>query len=239
MYELQNNILYDEVHAIMMKELLTFFKKSGQDIESEVPYNYYGNRGSVDLIWYCTINVFGITHQILRMFELESRIPRLEELIRKLKDRMEYFPLYFEQARGLSKLGEVDLFLVLLATQENWSVVSEYVPNFQSAFARAHRIFPKDILSKNEEPGGDEFYAQIKRAFIVFFDPLKARKIDINEDIMIEKEALPFHRLAAFQYLEIGSCESMPHLRAALSSIKPSFSDARQFVGAYKEYLKS
>ena len=33
----QNNALYDEVHAIMMKELLTFFKKSVQDIESEVP----------------------------------------------------------------------------------------------------------------------------------------------------------------------------------------------------------
>ena len=55
MYELKNDGLYDEVHAIMMKELLTFFKMSIQDIESEVPYNYYGNRGSVDLAWYHTV----------------------------------------------------------------------------------------------------------------------------------------------------------------------------------------
>ena len=236
MYKLQNNALYDEVHAIMMKELLTFFKMSVQDIESEVPYNYYGNRGSVDLVWYHTID--RVRLQILTMVELESRILRLEELIRKLKDRMEYFPPYFEQTRGLPKLGEVDLFLVLLATQENWRVVNEYLVNFKSAFARTHQIFPKDILSKTTDPGDDEFYSQIRRTLLIFFDPLKVRQIDTNEDIMIEKEALPFHRMAAFQYLENWG-ESITQLQARLNSIKPSFSNARQFVRAYKEYISS
>ncbi len=238
MYELQNNALYDEVHAIMRKELLTFFKKFVQDIESEVPYNYYGNRGSVDLVWYDTIYKLGISHQILRMFELESRIPRLEELIRKLKDRMEYFPPHFEQTRGLPKLGSVELFLVLLGTEENWRVVNKYLVNFKSAFARTHQVFPKDILSKSKDPEDDGFYWQIKKTFLVFFDPLKVRQIDTNEDIMIEKEALPFHRMAAFQYLENWG-EPTTQLQARLNSIKPSFSNAREFVKAYKEYISS
>ncbi len=236
MYELQNNALYDEVHAIMMKELLTFFKKSVQDIESEVPYNYYGNRGSVDLVWYATIDRINL--QILRMFELESRIPRLEELIRKLKDRMEYFPPYFEQTRGLPKLGSVELFLVLLGTEENWRVVNEYLVNFKSAFTRTHQVFPKDILSKTTDPGDDEFYSQIKKTFLVFLDPLKVRQTDTNEDIVIEKEALPFHRMAAFQYLESWG-EPVTQLQARLDSIKPGFPNARQFIKAYKEYMRS
>lgn len=236
MYEFQNNALYDEVHAIMMKELLTFFKKDVQDVESEVPYNYYGNRGSVDLVWYHTID--RISLQILSMFELESRIPRLEELIRKLKDRMEYFPSYFEKTRGLPKLGSVELFLVLLGTEENWRVVNEYLVNFKSAFVREHQVFPKDVLSKTTDPSNNEFYAQIKKTFLVFFDPLKVRQIDTNEDIMIEKEELPFHRMAAFQYLESWG-ESITHLQGRLASIKPSFSNARQFIREYKEYISS
>lgn len=233
-YELQNNILYDKVHAIMIRELLAFFKKSGQDIETEVPYNYYGNRGSVDLILYHTFKRLGIVYDILGMYEIESRIPRLEELIRKLKDRMEYFPPYFQQGRGLPKFDYVELFLVLLTTQENWRVVSEYLSNFQSAFARVRKWYPTDILRK----GSDDEY-QIKKAFIAFFDPLKACMLDINEDIMIEKEALPFQRFAAFRMMEIRSWEDMPHLRAELNSIKPSFSDAQQFVRDYEEYRRS
>ena len=172
------------------------------------------------------------------MFELESRIPRLEELIRKLKDRMEYFSPYFEQTRGLPKLGEVDLFLVLLATQENWRVVNEYLVNFKSAFARTHQIFPKDILSKTTDPDDDEFYWQIKRTLLIFFDPLKVRLIDVNEDIMIEKEALPFHRMAAFQYLESWG-DSITDLKVRLDSIKPRFSNAGQFLREYKRYISS
>ena len=115
---------------------------------------------------------------------------------------MEYFPSYFEQTRGLPKLGEVDLFLVLLATKENWRVVNEYLANFKSAFARTHQVFPKDVLSKTSDPYDNDFYWQFKRTFLVFFNPLKVHQIDINEDIMIQKELLPFHRMAAFQYIE-------------------------------------
>jgi hypothetical protein len=172
------------------------------------------------------------------MFELESRIPRLEELIRKLKDRMEYFPPHFEQTRGLPKLGSVELFLVLLGTDENWQVVNEYLVNFKSAFARTHQIFPKDILSKTTDPEDDRFYTQIKKTFLVFFDPLKVRQLDTNEDIMIEKDALPFHRMTAFQWIESWS-DSMIDLQPKLSAIKPRFSDARQFLRAYKEYVSS
>jgi len=238
MYELQNNALYDEVHAIMNKELLTFFKEYAHDIEVEVPYNYYGNRGSVDLVWYDTIERKKPITQTLTMFEMESRIPRLEELIRKLKDRMAYFPTCFEQTRGLPKLDSVQLFLILLATDENWRVVNEYLVSFKSAFARTHQVFPKDVLSKTKDPDDDRFYWQIKRFFLVFFDPLKVRKLEINEDITIQEDVLPFHRMAAFQWIESWS-DSISKLQSTLDSIKPSFPNAKQFLRAYKEYISS
>ena len=231
-----SDALYDEVHAIMMKELLTFFKTDVQEFESEVPYNYYGNRGSVDLVWYHTIERARL--QVLTMFELESRILRLEELIRKLKDRMEYFPSQFEQARGLPKLGSVQLFLILFSTQENWNVVSEYLSVFKAAFVRTHQVFPKDILSVTKDPNDDRFHWQLKNSFLVFFDPLKVRQLEINEGITIHEEALPFHRSTAFRWIESWS-DSMDSLQSRLNLIKPSFSNARQFRIAYREYVDS
>lgn len=111
----------------MCKELLTFFKASAADFESEVPYNYYGNRGSVDIVSHKSIDVFMGIHWILNIFEVETRIIRLEELIRKLKDRFEYFPKYYQEKRRLPRLGEVNIFLVLLNTETNWQVVNEYL----------------------------------------------------------------------------------------------------------------
>jgi len=118
-----------------------------------------------------------MSHQCLWMFEVESRIPCLEELIRKLKDRMEYFPRYFEKERGLSKLSEVCLFLVLLAAVENWKIVSKYLVNFKSAFTRINKIFPTDILSKTSDSLNNSFYAQIRKVGLVFFDPVKVKQI--------------------------------------------------------------
>lgn len=232
-----NNILYDEVHTIMIKELLTFFKRSLRDIESEVPYNYYGNRGSVDIIEYKTLSVLGKTHQILRMFELESRISRLEELIRKLKDRLEYFPRDFENTRRLPKLDELNLFLVLLGTMENWKVVNKYLVNFKSAFGRINKIFPKDVLSKTIDPSDDNFYAQIIRVNLVFFDPLKVRQIDVNEDL-ISNDDLVFSRLSAFQSLE-GWQDSIDELQAKLKLMEIRFPNAEEFMKAYKRYVSS
>jgi len=60
--EIPSNILYDEVHAIMIKKLLAFFKQDLKNIELEVPYNFYGNRGSVDLVKYEVVNILGMSH---------------------------------------------------------------------------------------------------------------------------------------------------------------------------------
>lgn len=236
MNEALSNTLYDEVHAIMIKELLTFFKENLNDFESEVPYNFYGNRGSVDIVEYGDINILGISHHYLRMYELESRILRLEELIRKLKDRMEYFPRCFEKERGLPKVGEIHLFLLLLGTIENWMVVDKYLIDFKSAFTRTNKIFPADTLSKARDSSDDDFYTQIRRVWLVFFDPLKVRQLETNERLFLRKDGLPFHRLSAFQYLESWS-DSIDKLRSALKRIKPSFSDAKEFLIAYKRYV--
>jgi hypothetical protein len=238
MNEGQSNTLYDEVHAIMLKELLTFFKENLNDLESEVPYSFYGNRGSVDLVEYGTINILGISHQYLGMYELESRILRLEELIRKLKDRMEYFPRCFEKERGLPKLGAIHLFLVLLGTIENWKVVDKYLLNFKSAFTRINKIFPTDILSKTREPSNDDFYAQIKRVWLIFFDPLKVRQLDTSVELFLRKGDRPFHRSSAFRYLESWS-DSIDDLQSELKLIKPRFSDAKEFLQAYQRYVSS
>ncbi|MDP3298025.1 MAG: hypothetical protein Q8N09_10660 [Thermodesulfovibrionia bacterium] len=232
-----NTKLYDEVHSIMTKELLTFFKKCCNDFESEVPYNYFGNRGSVDIVQYKTIDILHQPHSMLYIYELESQIIRLEELVRKLKDRMEYFPEYFEKSRGIPKLGEVNLFIILLNTASNWKVVNEYLVNLKSAFSRVYHTFPKDVMSKTKNPSDNNYFAQIQRASLVFFDPLRVRQFEVNEDNMNRDEIL-FNRIAAFQTIESWH-DSVEKIRDSLNSIKPVFNSASDFLAKYKRYINN
>ncbi len=229
--------LYDEVHAIMGKEFLTFFKAHGSGFESEVPYNSYGSRGSVDFAHYFTVDVLRTPFPSLAIYELESRIPRLEELIRKLKDRMEYFPSCFGKSRGVKTPTCVHLFLVLLATQDNLRTVTEYLPNLVSAFARTHQVYPADLLGETTDPDDPGFYGRTSRAYMVFLDPLKVRTLETNEGLVISDEAVTPHRLRAFQCLRIRHWEELGELRSSLGEVRPRFSDAGQFLRAYREYL--
>lgn len=234
--------LYDEIHAIMAKEFLTFFKGCFNDFESEVPYNYFGNRGSVDVVQYNTIEMLKNWHiQSLNIYELETQVLRLEELVRKLKDRMEYFPRYFEESRGLPKLEVVGLNLVLLSTKENLRTVNNYAENFKSAFSRICHIFPKDIMSNTKDPSDDSFSSQIKRARLIFFDPLKVRQIEINESYVDKvgmNRDITFDRLEAFRLVESWS-DPVNKIRTCLKSIKPEYANTLDFHKKYKQYIRS
>ena len=138
--------LYDEVRAIMVNELIRSrreafakgFRPGHPEIDysnrvillPETPYNYYGQRGSVDLVEYLQYPsddpVCG-GKQEFQIYEVYSRIFNLEETLRKLREKSEVFPKYFQDEYKMPLPDDIWSHLVLLNSQENVNIISAYM----------------------------------------------------------------------------------------------------------------
>jgi hypothetical protein len=135
--------LEDEAHAAMVEALVRWLPSQlafDGEVHAEVPYSYYGQRGSIDVVTYdclsgrslrdpdCTLHI-GI-------YEVWSTVLRLEEVLRKLNEKVEVFPKYVsDQGSFRASPDMVSGNLVLLNTMHNVQVVREHLATFRSVFA--------------------------------------------------------------------------------------------------------
>ena len=131
----------------------------------------------------------------------------------------------------------MNIFLILLNTETNWKVVKEFMFNFKSAFSFTNKIYKRDILSKTKDPTGPDFSCQSKNVRLVFFDPLKVRQVEVNEN-NINNEKMPFYRIQAFQVIE-NWYDSTEKLQSDLQYIKPIYRNPNEFLEKYKRYINS
>jgi len=147
--------LYDRVHAAMVDWLLGEIRRSpeaqayglGYRTYPEFVYNYYGHKGSVDILTYHAQGSDKTPGGVVELYELWSGIHRLEEALRKFNEKAEFVPKYFQQTRKPGeKLGLQRNYFVLLNTLENVTLIKDNWHTFTSQFREFHKIV--DIVDR-------------------------------------------------------------------------------------------
>lgn len=138
----------DQKHAEMLNAYAKWYrgtyKGNGYDVELEieVPFNHYGERGFIDLLAKRIVPLRDSTRKIVDidifydLCELKTHIDDLGETIRQVKRAKEFFPL----TRGLLK-SHCFAWLVLLETHENRCCVTENEELFKVARIDEVRFF--------------------------------------------------------------------------------------------------
>lgn len=157
----------DWVHAAIVEAIIASFGQADGETMPESSYNYYGQRGAVDIARFSPTCANGCR---LDVFEIETRLFDIDvnRIIRKVRDRGLLFPLYLKVFKEL-EVGQVYSWLAMLPTQENAELVIEYQHTFVSLFGAGTR-----------EPRADGV-----RYGLCLIDPLAFKGI----------RALPLHRL--------------------------------------------
>ena len=135
--------LEDEAHAATVEALVRWLPSQlaiDGEVHAEVPYSYYGHRGSIDVVTYeclsgrslrdpdCTLHI-GI-------YEVWSTVLKLEEVLRKLNEKIEFFPKGVRDEGLFSASPDaVSGNLVLLNTMHNVQVLRDHLATFRSVFA--------------------------------------------------------------------------------------------------------
>ncbi len=106
--------IQDKAHREMMSEFVKDKKKEGYEAETEVPYNFYGRSGFIDVILKERNKLF--------VCELKPRLFNVGEAIRQVKQAQEFF---LRARPEYSKFQEVHYFLIIKANEENLQVCAE------------------------------------------------------------------------------------------------------------------
>ena len=225
--------LHDELHSIMLKTFLSewtplgeIFPKVTKGISNsiydlEVPYNVSGERKFVDLVEY-----WDCLGPALNIYEFETQITCLQELLRKLKSRIEFFPKYLHAVKGFSYPDFLQLFLVLLSTRQNQRIVEKNQLLFRTLVPDI--IFSDDILTKQIEPNR---YRQ-RNFNIIFLDPLKLVQAEDSRMILAEDD-WRYYRISGFLPVEISINDSIE----VLGYISPAYEDHNQFLDEYRKHI--
>ena len=200
--------MYDDAHVIMIKNYLKVFDSPHIKYETEVPFNYYGTRGFVDLVEYPANPLAP-----LDIHEFETQILCLNELIRDVKSRFEYFPQYLVKAKGLPQPASVRLFLILLNTKRNIEIVSENYRIFKAVLSD---------ISNNNPP---------QKVCLAFYDPV--RMVHFRKLIRVGDDKTDYRTLG-FYPIDI-SRTSKPTM---LKILIPSYINGQDLIRRYKEYIE-
>lgn len=153
-----NDQLYDKVHAVIVNWLIELVRgkpESGKyepeeiEVYPEYPYNYYGQRGSVDLMAYFSKierrdRSGPDTRNALELFEVWTAVTRLEEAIRKFNEKASVVPKAFQTTRKpLPVIGVQRNYFVLLNTMQNTLLIKDYWQIFQAQFFEFHKVLYK------------------------------------------------------------------------------------------------
>lgn len=107
----------DQKHAEMVKSWVKPYIVAKIPFEMEVPYNFFGERGFVDLV------VHGNHYELL--YEFKTQIDDLGETIRQFKRMATFYPKC-----SRSSFKPYRSMLILLDTPENTSIFFKYCEMF-------------------------------------------------------------------------------------------------------------
>lgn len=125
----------DHKHAAMIRHWLSLNGQSAQKYEVEVPYNYYGSRGFIDLV----MHFKGGTHHII---EFKTKIEDFGATIRQIKQAREFYP----KTVGIQHQDIVQM-LILLDTIENRGIYKENAKILEDSFIHVFFIPPKGKIT--------------------------------------------------------------------------------------------
>jgi len=111
---LKKNI-FDKEHAEFMNQFISEYKEKGYNVEHEVPYNWYGDRGFIDIVL-CKGNK-------LIICELKPQLTDIGETIRQVRKAEDVF---LKAKPEYSRFEDIKFVLVLKATNENLEVCKQY-----------------------------------------------------------------------------------------------------------------
>lgn len=179
--------LDDRIHAIMVEEMLIDFngaielgKAEGRGnglLKTEEPFNYYGNRGFVDIlhhgIWPIDVLDSLTPGQIkemggdklfngsLSIIECKPRITNLNDTIRQVTKYSEFVIPDFKKRYPNRPIGICHTALALLNTKENCDLILKFKNTFKAAF---------------QNQRGMNYFETTNRRQLWLFDPLENYK---------------------------------------------------------------
>lgn len=116
----------DKRHADMVNKVVNILRNNTNNIlEVEQPYNYFGDRGVIDLAW--ALPWSGCW--CIRLIEFKTEIVDLGETIRQIKKASKYYPLSNNTVNGVIIPSDnlvVQNVLVIADTEQNINKIIEY-----------------------------------------------------------------------------------------------------------------
>lgn len=107
--------IWDKDHAKFMKGFVAEYKAQGWSEEHEVPYNWYGQRGWIDVLLH--------KGNTLLVCELKPKLENVGETIRQIKQAQEVF---LKALPSYKKFDDIQYLLVLKANDENLRLCKKY-----------------------------------------------------------------------------------------------------------------
>jgi hypothetical protein len=111
--------LYDKVHSAIVNWMIGEIRNQAQldgsaiRVYPEFAYDYYGQKGSVDILIVDSTN--GATNVEIDQYEVWSAIYRLEEALRKYNEKTEVIPKFIlKEDKDVKKIHTQRSFFVLL-----------------------------------------------------------------------------------------------------------------------------
>jgi transcriptional regulator with XRE-family HTH domain len=119
--------LLDEEHAAIVETMAAALARNGWQVEAEVSYSEYGERGRIDLL------AFDLGSRVLAAIEVKTALADLQETLGSLHAKARLAPAIGSRCGWTS--SRVVTILVVAATAANRSIVSSH-PALFSAFGQ-------------------------------------------------------------------------------------------------------
>ncbi len=131
----------DEKHAKMITEYIKFIKLKREEFgleewefETEVPYNYYGDRGYVDLI-VIEKNKFDFGYHKKYLFEFKTEIRDVGEMLRQFKRMKKYYP------KTDDDMSEYSFNIFVLVNDKNINTILDNIEYIGEKFIKLYMLF--------------------------------------------------------------------------------------------------
>lgn len=139
--------LMDAAHAATTAALATQLREAGWQVEVEVSFNHYGDRGSIDLLAYHPAT------RTLLVVEVKTEIASAEEMLRRLDVKARVAPLLAPERFG-ERPARVVRLLAVTASSANRTRVARLEPLLAAAFPLRGRALAGWLRAPGAVPGG-------------------------------------------------------------------------------------
>ena len=119
--------LIDSVHASIVESVARELRRSGWEVTLEYSFNFYGERGSVDILAWTPAT------RTLLIVEVKSRLTDLQDLFATMAKKVRIVPGLLKTERGWDAVS-VSRLLVMPGSTANRTVVERHEASFRATF---------------------------------------------------------------------------------------------------------